>query len=72
MRMRAAAVLTAGLAVAGLGVVAAPAQATVAWAYVAEYKTKSKCIDAGQTYQREGWDYTCRTNPNGTWYLFIQ
>lgn len=73
MRKRAAALLTTGIAVVAISGIAAPAQATVDWTYIGEYRTKSQCIDAGQQYQREGWnEYTCRTNPQGTWYLFIQ
>jgi hypothetical protein len=72
MRKRAAAVvLTAGLAATALLGVATPAQAAD-WVNVGVYPTKSKCIDAGQTYQREGWDYSCRTRPAGDWLLFIK
>ncbi|MEU4603155.1 hypothetical protein AB0F43_09270 [Kribbella sp. NPDC023972] len=72
MRKRVAAVLTTGIAAAALAGVSAPAQATATWTHVGTYPTKSKCIDAGQTYQREGWDYSCRTRPAGDWLLFIQ
>ena len=71
MRKRAAAVLTAGIAATALLGVATPAQAAD-WVNVGVYPTKSKCIDAGQTYQREGWDYSCRTRPAGDWLLFIK
>jgi len=63
--------MTTGIAAAALAGVSTPAQAAD-WVYVATYPTYSKCIDAGQTYQREGWDYSCRTRPAGDWLLFIK
>ena len=71
MRKRAAAVLTAGIAAAALAGVATPAHAAD-WVNVGVYPTKFQCVDAGQTYQREGWDYSCRTRPAGDWLLFIR
>lgn len=76
MRVRAAviaAVMTAGLCMAA-GVAAAPAQAAAvpSWHYVAEYKTKSACIDAAQQYEREGQNTRCITPYSGTmWVLNI-
>ncbi|MGW6281867.1 hypothetical protein [Kribbella sp. NPDC055071] len=72
MTKRAAAIVTAGLAATTLTGIALPAHAAD-WTYIGEYPTKSKCIDMGQSYQREGWDkYSCRTNVQGTWYLFVK
>ncbi|MFI5729498.1 hypothetical protein ACIA49_05200 [Kribbella sp. NPDC051587] len=64
--VRALTIVAAGAALTGI---ALPA---FAWTHVGTYPSKFKCVDAGQTYQREGWDYSCRTRPAGDWLLFIQ
>jgi hypothetical protein len=31
------------------------------WTYVADYASKKACVDAGQQYEREGWNaYKCQ------------
>lgn len=57
MRIRTA-VATVGIAVTAVAGLSAPAEAA-AWRNVARYPTMSKCIDAKQTYQREGWEAKC-------------
>lgn len=57
MRMRTALAGT-GIAAALVAGMAVPAQAATWWD-VGSYGTKSKCIDAGQQYEREGWPYKC-------------
>jgi hypothetical protein len=69
MRKHAVRALTIAAAGAALTGIAVPA---FAWTYVGSYPTKFKCVDAGQTYQREGWDYSCRYRPAGDWVLFIE
>ncbi|MEV8317330.1 hypothetical protein AB0Q95_24490 [Streptomyces sp. NPDC059900] len=66
-----AALLTTGAAAVsllGAGAVSAQAQAE-AWQYIATYSSQSKCIDAGQSYVREGFNkYRCDPKPGGTGY----
>ncbi|ADI11490.1 hypothetical protein SBI_08372 [Streptomyces bingchenggensis BCW-1] len=61
MRKRSA-VLTLGAALLAATAVSAPAQATstASWLLVKTYATKAACVDAGQQYQREGFnEYKC-------------
>jgi len=63
MRLRTAAV-SAGIAALAVTGLAVPAQAAPhsasGWTNVAAFTTKSACIDAGQQYEREGWNaYKC-------------
>ncbi|MFC9995251.1 hypothetical protein [Nocardia sp. NPDC127526] len=59
MRIRAA-LVGAGIAIAGLTALGGPAQAGPeaelgdGWRYIGSYTTNSRCIDAGQQFQREG------------------
>lgn len=84
MRLRTAVVslgITAGVAFG----MSAPAHAAIsqpgveaqaAWSFGGLYSTKSRCIDAGQQYQREGWSYKCAYGYQDTvgegWLLWIR
>ncbi|MFD0689744.1 hypothetical protein [Actinomadura fibrosa] len=58
MRIRTA-VASVGIAVTAVAGLSAPAQAA-SWKSYGGYTTKSKCIDAGQQYVREGFnEYKC-------------
>ncbi|MFI7704117.1 hypothetical protein [Nonomuraea sp. NPDC049480] len=58
MRLRAA-LLGAGLAVLAIGALGTPAQAAN-WKWIADYNSKSRCVDAGTQYVREGFSaYKC-------------
>ncbi|MFI7636508.1 hypothetical protein [Nonomuraea sp. NPDC049400] len=71
MRVRAGIVAAGIAALAAIGI-AAPAQAA-GWTYIGEYTSRSKCIDMGQSYQREGWDeYKCEKNATGWYYLWVR
>jgi hypothetical protein len=74
MRLRTA-VASVGLATIAVGALAVPAQATN-WTEVGGYKTQSLCIDAGQQYEREGWnEYWCKdlgSGSNPRWELLIR
>jgi hypothetical protein len=76
LRTRAATIATAALMTTGLGVAAAPAQASAAapaatWWYAGNYGTHPKCINAGQEYEREGWPYRCIYVSGAGWVLEI-
>ncbi|MEV1248126.1 hypothetical protein AB0L53_49665 [Nonomuraea sp. NPDC052129] len=61
-RLRAA-LLTTAIAVMGVSVLSTPAQAA-GWVYIGVFTTKSKCIDMGQQYVREGFSqYDCTGSP---------
>ncbi|MWA06367.1 hypothetical protein F8568_039695 [Actinomadura sp. LD22] len=70
-----AAALTTGLGltvgVAALPAQAAPAAPAATWWDVGTYGTKSKCVDAGQQYEREGWPYRCLYVTGAGWVLEI-
>ncbi|MFI6736782.1 hypothetical protein ACIBI9_27975 [Nonomuraea sp. NPDC050451] len=71
MRVRAGIVAAGIAALAAIGI-AAPAQAA-GWTYIGEYTSYSKCVDMGQSYQREGWDeYKCTLNATGWYYLWVR
>ena len=74
MRLRAA-VASAGFAVVAVGGLALPAQAAQAatavlassWTDVGGYVYEYLCVDAGQQYEREGWNaYQCTDLGFGT------
>lgn len=59
MRLRAA-LLTAGIAAMTVSALSAPAQAAASPIFIGVYPTKSKCVDVGQQYVREGFSsYGC-------------
>ncbi|MEV0349579.1 hypothetical protein AB0H88_27725 [Nonomuraea sp. NPDC050680] len=61
-RLRAA-LLTTAIAVMGVSVLSTPAQAAD-WVFIGVFTTKSKCIDMGQQYVREGFSkYDCTGSP---------
>ncbi|WP_214409094.1 hypothetical protein [Sphaerisporangium fuscum] len=73
MRLRTTLFAFAVAATAVVGVTA-PAHARAAgWTYIGEYTSKSKCVDMGQSYQREGWnEYKCSLNGTGWYYLWVR
>jgi hypothetical protein len=65
--------LSVGIAVLTVVGISAPAQAQgiKAWQYMATYSTKSKCVDMGQHYQREGFTvYMCQASA-GKYRLYV-
>lgn len=71
MRLRKAAV-SAGLTILAVSGLSTPAQATTpqtgtsaqaGWILVDNYASRFDCIDAGQQYEREGWEYKCVDYP---------
>jgi hypothetical protein len=73
MRLRKAAV-SAGIAILAVSGLSAPAQAAAPqisgssgfrpgppWTLVDNYTSRFECVDVGQQYEREGWDYFCYT-----------
>ena len=71
MRLRRAAV-SAGLTILAVSGLSMPAQAAApqigtstqaGWILVDNYASRFDCIDAGQQYEREGWEYKCVDYP---------
>ncbi|MEU4231740.1 hypothetical protein AB0F17_46225 [Nonomuraea sp. NPDC026600] len=54
MRVRTT-LLSLGLAALTVTGMSAPAQAAT-WTHIGAYPTKSACVNAGLSYQRQGWD----------------
>ncbi|WP_433473103.1 hypothetical protein ACQPZP_30150 [Spirillospora sp. CA-142024] len=72
MRLRRTAV-GVGIAIAAVGGMSVPAHAA-GWKAWDRFTSKSKCIDAGQQYVREGFnDYKCTYDPGyPPWILWLK
>ncbi|MFE7111872.1 hypothetical protein ACFU98_29170 [Streptomyces sp. NPDC057575] len=73
MRKRGALLSLGITAMAVIGLSAPSAQAAD-WTYIGLYASKSRCVDAGQQYQREGWsEWKCTNKPDTSGYwLYVR
>ncbi|MET8743847.1 hypothetical protein [Streptomyces sp. NPDC004728] len=64
------------LGIAAMAVIdlSAPSAQAADWTYIGMYASKTRCVDAGQQYQREGWsEWKCVNTPlTGEYGLYIR
>ncbi|WP_331767395.1 hypothetical protein [Embleya sp. NBC_00896] len=66
------ALLTMGTTILALTAVTTTSAQAASWLYVGYYTSNSRCVDAGQQYQREGFStFKCVDRGNNKYDLFV-